>query len=94
MAGGGGENHVRFAKPVSVAGWSQALAIEYGEGRVVILGKAFPLWVVQAFLNLRESSTENFQVFGSQNISVFALRYSKCCWLFLMIFQVLIQLKH
>lgn len=35
-----GENHIRFGKPVSVNGLSQALALEYGQGRVVMLGEA------------------------------------------------------
>ncbi len=45
----GGENHIRFGKPVSVEGLSQALAIEYGEGRVVMLGEAAVLSAQKLF---------------------------------------------
>ncbi|MVM35686.1 hypothetical protein GO755_37070 [Spirosoma sp. HMF4905] len=35
-----GLTYTRFADPVSVVGWSQALSIDYGAGRVVMLGEA------------------------------------------------------
>jgi hypothetical protein len=35
-----GKNYIRFGKPESVAGLSQAMALEYGKGRVVVLGDA------------------------------------------------------
>ncbi|MEM6377916.1 MAG: hypothetical protein AAF705_06870 [Bacteroidota bacterium] len=44
-----GKNQIRFAKPISVAGLSQALAIEFGAGRVVILGEAGVLSAQKSF---------------------------------------------
>ncbi|MBK8503164.1 MAG: hypothetical protein IPL46_13670 [Saprospiraceae bacterium] len=35
-----GKNHISYAKPISVEGLSQAISIEYGKGKVVILGEA------------------------------------------------------
>ncbi len=35
-----GKNYIRFGKPEPVAGLSQAMALEYGKGRVVVLGDA------------------------------------------------------
>ncbi len=46
-----GKNYISFAKPVSVAGLSQAIAIEYGRGRVVILGEAAMLSAQKFFGN-------------------------------------------
>jgi hypothetical protein len=35
-----GKNYISFGKPVSVAGLSQAIAVEFGKGRAIILGDA------------------------------------------------------
>jgi hypothetical protein len=44
------KNYVKFAGPRSVEGLSQAIAIEYGRGRVVILGEAAMLTAQKLFL--------------------------------------------
>lgn len=44
-----GENYIKFAKPISVEGLSQAIALEYHKGRVVILGEAAMLTAQKLF---------------------------------------------
>lgn len=45
-----GQNYINFAAPVSVEGLSQAIAIEYHNGRVVILGEAAMLSAQKLFM--------------------------------------------
>lgn len=63
----GGNHLVRFAKPVSVENLTQALAIDYGKGRVVILGDAAmlsaqKLWGRKFGMNHPKSDNKQFAI--------------------------------